>query len=216
LKPATSLFVVVLKAIITTMRFVPAVLLVHLTDSLVSSFQPASRAVSRRILAGDSNSRHVFSFYTTATSARGMTTTTSLPEFGTPTYGITKKLPGKNFDEVVDSVTAELKKNGFGVLTKIDMKETMKKKLDVDFERPYVILGACNPKLAHNALQSLPSIGLFLPCNVVVAQDPEDGGIVVSVISPKEMFSVVDTDDENVSALADDVQETMTKVIDAL
>ena len=82
-------------------------------------------------------------------------TTTSLPEFGVPKYGITKTLSGKSFDEVVDSVTAELKKHGFGVLTKIDMKETMKKKIDVDFERPYVILGACNPNLAHNALKSL-------------------------------------------------------------
>jgi uncharacterized protein (DUF302 family) len=95
------------------------------------------------------------------------------------------------------------------------MKETMKKKIDVDLERPYVILGACNPTLANKALQSLPAVGLFLPCNVVVTTDPEDS-VVVSVINPKSMFSLVDTDDENVSALADNVQETMTKVMNAL
>lgn len=192
-----------------TMRFVRNLLLVHLTDSLVPSLPSAYRAAAnRRFIAG--NRKLILT-----TTSRTMTTT-SLPEFGSPNFGITKKLSGKSFDEVVESVTAELKKNGFGVLTKIDMKETMKKKIDVDFERPYVILGACNPKLAHNALRSLPSIGLFLPCNVVVAQDPKDGDIVVSVISPKDMFSVVETDDDSVAALANDVQETMTKVIDAL
>jgi len=145
-----------------------------------------------------------------------MTTSVSLPEYGKPSYGITKKVTGKDFDTVVEDVSSELKKYGFGVLTKIDMKETMQKKIDVDFTRPYVILGACNPKLASLALQSQPPIGLFLPCNIAVAQDPDDS-IVVSVISPKVMFSVVDSEDSDaVAELADDVQETMTKVIDAL
>ena len=144
-----------------------------------------------------------------------MSTTTSLPDYGTPTYGITKKLPAGDFDEAVDKVTAALKANGFGVLTKIDMKSTLKTKIDVDLDRPYVILGACNPKLAHKAIQSLPSIGLFLPCNVAVAVDPDDS-IVVSVISPEKMFSVVETDDPNVAELATSVQDIMTKVLDSL
>lgn len=146
------------------------------------------------------------------------TTTTTLPDFGSPSYGLTKKITGKDFDTVVDSVSVELRQHGFGVLTKIDMKEIMKNKISVDLERPYVILGACNPHLAHAALQNVPAIGLFLPCNIVVAQDGDES-IVVSVISPQSMFSLVDNargDDPSVSEMAKDVQETMTKLINAL
>lgn len=179
-----------------------------------SFFSPSS---SRPSISGSSNFR-LARTTTTSTNQRYMSTTTSasLPEYGTPTYGLTKKVTGKDFDTVIDCVTAELKKYGFGVLTKIDMKETMQKKIGVEYDRPYVILGACNPKLANMALQSQPSIGLFLPCNVAVSQDPDDS-IVVSVISPKVMFSVVeDSDGSAVAELADDVQVTMAKVIDAL
>lgn len=95
------------------------------------------------------------------------------------------------FAEAVKRVRAALAKEGFGVLTEIDVKATMKAKLDVDFRR-YVILGACNPHLAHKALSADLGIGLLLPCNVCVWED--EGGSVVSVIRPDAMFSVVKTE----------------------
>ncbi|MEX2189140.1 MAG: DUF302 domain-containing protein, partial [Bacteroidota bacterium] len=81
-------------------------------------------------------------------------------------YGFSKTV-NLSFDQTVEKVTEELKKEGFGVLTTIDVKETLKKKLDVDFKR-YTILGACNPPFAHKALQAEEEIGLLLPCNVIV------------------------------------------------
>jgi uncharacterized protein (DUF302 family) len=105
-----------------------------------------------------------------------------------PSYGWTTRLPGKSLDEARALVTEALKEQGFGVLTEIDVRATMKKKLDVDF-RPYVILGACNPQLAHRALaQELP-VGLLLPCNVCVWQ--EDDAAVVAIQRPDAMFQVV-------------------------
>jgi uncharacterized protein (DUF302 family) len=94
-----------------------------------------------------------------------------------------------SIDEVRSQLEAALKDQGFGILTEIDVKQTLKKKLDVEF-RPYYILGACNPPLAYQSLQADPSIGLLLPCNVVV-QSIEDG-IRVSILDPEVMFSVVD------------------------
>ncbi len=86
------------------------------------------------------------------------------------------------FDEAIDKVTALLKDEGFGVLTEIDVKETLKKKIDVDF-RKYTILGACNPKLAHQALTSEDKVGVLLPCNVVV-QEHEGGQVEVAAMDP--------------------------------
>ena len=105
-----------------------------------------------------------------------------------PSYAFSKTLEGVSVEEALDRVADALKANGFGVLTKIDVQETLKKKIDVDF-RPYVILGACNPKLAHKALQGEPAIGLLLPCNVVV-QETEKGSLV-SFADPKAMFELV-------------------------
>jgi uncharacterized protein (DUF302 family) len=105
-----------------------------------------------------------------------------------PSYAFSKTLEGVSVEEALDRVADALKANGFGVLTKIDVQETLKKKIDVDF-RPYVILGACNPKLAHKALQGEPAIGLLLPCNVVV-QETENGSLV-SFADPKAMFELV-------------------------
>jgi uncharacterized protein (DUF302 family) len=105
-----------------------------------------------------------------------------------PSYAFSKRLEGVSVEEALDKVADALKANGFGVLTKIDVKETLKKKIDVDF-RPYVILGACNPKLAHKALQGEPYIGLLLPCNVVVQE--VEGGTLVSFADPKAMFELV-------------------------
>jgi uncharacterized protein (DUF302 family) len=94
------------------------------------------------------------------------------------------------FDEAIDRVTAELGERGFGVLTTIDVKATLKTKLDVD-RRPYVILGACNPNFAHQALEQEEPLGLLLPCNVVVYENT-DGRVVVSAVDAKAMLSVVD------------------------
>ena len=95
-------------------------------------------------------------------------------------YYFNKTLSGKSFDQAIDVVTAELKNEGFGVLTEIDVKETLKKKLDVDFKK-YKILGACNPSFAHKALQSEDKIGVMLPCNVIV-EEHDNGEIEVSAV----------------------------------
>ena len=94
-----------------------------------------------------------------------------------------------DFQSALERVTAALKEEGFGVLTEIDVKETLKKKIDVDF-RPYKILGACNPRLAHRALTQATEVGLLLPCNVTVDQVGENA-IEVSLIDPLVMLGVV-------------------------
>ena len=106
-----------------------------------------------------------------------------------PHYGMSK-ITLLAFENAVEAITAALKEQGFGVLTEIDVRATLKKKLDVDF-RPYVILGACNPPLAHKALQTEPELGLLLPCNVIV-YDNGDGTSTVSIIDPLQMLGVVD------------------------
>jgi uncharacterized protein (DUF302 family) len=103
------------------------------------------------------------------------------------------------FDETIAIVTEELKKEGFGILTEIDVKETLKKKLDVDF-RKYRILGACNPPLAFKALSEEENIGVMLPCNVIV-QEKESGVVQVSAINPMEsMKSVANPNLEEIAA----------------
>ena len=105
-------------------------------------------------------------------------------------YGMSIKIKGY-LEEVKPKVVEALKTQGFGVLTEIDVQKTMKQKLDVDF-KPYQILGACNPRFAHRALMVDESIGLLLPCNVILRQD--DDGVEVSIQDPEVMFSVVDED----------------------
>ena len=102
-------------------------------------------------------------------------------------FGCTIAMP---YAAAIETVTAALKEEGFGVLTEIDVKATMKKKLDVDF-RPYVILGACNPSLAYRALQIEPELGLLLPCNVIVYAH-DDGKSTVSIVNPLQMLGVMD------------------------
>ncbi|MEJ2292148.1 MAG: DUF302 domain-containing protein [Deinococcales bacterium] len=103
-------------------------------------------------------------------------------------YGMTATVPG-SYDEVKERVVAALKEQGFGVLTTIDVQATLKQKLDADMER-YEILGACNPPLAHAALETDREVGLLLPCNVVLRET--EGGIVVSMLDPEAMFSLVE------------------------
>ncbi|MDH5718220.1 MAG: DUF302 domain-containing protein [Spirochaetia bacterium] len=122
-----------------------------------------------------------------------------------------KKEVNLKFDEAVAKVREELKNEGFGVLTEIDVKTTLKNKLDVDF-KPYLILGACNPPFAYKALQAEEQIGLMLPCNVVVQEI--DGKIVVSAIDPVASMQAV-TNAELVP-VANEVQEKLKKVIDSL
>lgn len=100
------------------------------------------------------------------------------------------KITDYQFDEAVDKITIALKDVGFGILTEIDMKATLKKKLDVD-RRPYKILGACNPPFAHKSLSMEENIGILLPCNVVVLEN-EDGKVEVSIMDPGVAMSVVE------------------------
>ena len=116
------------------------------------------------------------------------------------------------FDEAVAKVTDQLKKEGFGVLTEIDVKETLKKKLDVDFQQ-YKILGACNPHFAYQALQKEDKIGTMLPCNVIV-QEAEDGKIEVAAIDPMASMQAVQNPD--LQAVAEQVQAKLRSVIAGL
>lgn len=122
------------------------------------------------------------------------------------------KVVDHDFEKAIERVTEELKKEGFGVLTEIDVKATLKKKIDVNV-KPYKILGACNPALAHKALQEEESIGLLLPCNVTVYKNKNDE-TVVSAIEPDAMFTVVDN--ENVKNVAEQVKEKLHRAIDSV
>jgi uncharacterized protein (DUF302 family) len=124
-------------------------------------------------------------------------------------YSFDKKLE-ISFEKAVARVTEELKKEGFGILTEIDVKETLKKKLNVDF-RKYTILGACNPPFAYQALQAEEKIGLMLPCNVVVRETP-DGKIEVSAIDP--VASMLAIKNPGLQEVAEQVRAKLKKVID--
>lgn len=126
-------------------------------------------------------------------------------------YGFGRRIDG-TLAEAIDKVTNALKSEGFGVLTEIDVRATLKKKLDVDF-RGYVILGACNPPLAHKALTAEPQIGLLLPCNVVVQEAPQ-GGVEVTVADPRAMFSLVDN--AGLAPIVEDVDRRLRRVIETL
>ena len=113
------------------------------------------------------------------------------------------------FDEAIQKVTEELKKEGFGILTEIDLKETLKKKLDVDFKK-YRILGACNPGIAHQALLKEDKIGTMLPCNVIV-EEHENGEVEVAAVDPMASMQVVEN--EELKEIATQVRDLLEKVI---
>jgi len=125
-------------------------------------------------------------------------------------YGISKTI-SLSFESAVEKVTEELKKEGFGVLTTIDVKATMKQKLGVDFTK-YVILGACNPPFAHQALLAEEQIGLLLPCNVIVYE--KAGKTVVSAFNPLIMTKILEN--EGMKSLAEEVRVRLARVIDAM
>jgi len=131
-----------------------------------------------------------------------------------PIYGLTRELPGVDYDAAVARTVETLKAEGFGVITEIDVKATMKKKLDKDFRR-YVILGACNPPLAHRALSALPWVGLFLPCNVIV-MERDGGGSVVSAVNPQEMFRAIPDPPSDVVAVASEVDARIRRAVEAI
>jgi uncharacterized protein (DUF302 family) len=127
-------------------------------------------------------------------------------------YGI-KKIVALPLNEADSRLREELQKEGFGILTEIDMKATLKEKLDVDF-RPYRILGACIPPLAYQALSAETDIGLLLPCNVVVYEGEEEGTSVVGVLDPGVQLGMTGRDD--IDHLADEVRGRLGRVLEAL
>jgi uncharacterized protein (DUF302 family) len=129
----------------------------------------------------------------------------------TTTFHLSKKstLP---FSAAIEKVTEELRKEGFGIITYIDMKETFKKKINQDF-RNYVILGACNPRYAYEALMAEDKVGVFLPCNVVVQQH-NDREVEVSIVNPEELMHSID--DLSLRTLAIEIKQAMESVLDRM
>lgn len=126
-------------------------------------------------------------------------------------YYNSKKVNYK-YEDAIIKVTEELKKEGFGVLTEIDVKETLKKKLDVDF-RKYKILGACNPPFAYQALQTEDNLGVLLPCNVIV-QEKDGGAVFVSMVNPMESMQAVNN--PALGDVASQISSKLQKVLESL
>ena len=122
------------------------------------------------------------------------------------------KIVDDNFEDAIERVTARLADAGFGVLTTIDVSATLKKKIDVDFQR-YTILGACNPGFAHKALQAEDKIGTMLPCNVIV-QETEDGKVEIAAVDP--MASMMAIENEALGGIAGEVRAMLKNVIEGL
>ena len=125
-------------------------------------------------------------------------------------YGFSKTV-NLTYEKAIERITEELKKEGFGVLTEIDVKETLKKKLNVDFKK-YKILGACNPPIAHNALLAEEELGLLLPCNVIVYE--KEGKSVVSVFNPLIMTQIIEK--EGFGEIAEEVRDKLMRALDAV
>ncbi|MCR9131275.1 MAG: DUF302 domain-containing protein [bacterium] len=125
-------------------------------------------------------------------------------------YYFSTDLKGTSFADALERVTEALKKEGFGILTEIDVKATMKTKLDVDF-RPYMILGACNPPYAYKALQTEEKIGTMLPCNVIV-REKEKGTIEVAAVDPLASMQAVEN--EHLEGIATEIRQKLMSAID--
>jgi uncharacterized protein (DUF302 family) len=141
-----------------------------------------------------------------------MSTAAAVKPATAPRYGILRTVP-LSYERAVQRITETLKTQGFGVLTEIDVKATLKKKLDKDFTR-YVILGACNPPLAYRALSEELDIGLLLPCNVNVYEHPQTGETVVSAIDPQVLVDV--TGRRDLQPLAQEVRAKLMAAIEAV
>lgn len=127
-------------------------------------------------------------------------------------FYFSKKVTNQNFEEAIENVTGALKEEGFGILTEIDVKETFKKKLDVDFKK-YIILGACNPHFAYKALTHEDKMGVFLPCNVVI-EEHDNGEVEVSVVDPAASLSPVKNKD--IESMASEIQHKLKHIIESL
>jgi len=125
-------------------------------------------------------------------------------------YGFSKQV-NLSFDQTIEKVTDELKKEGFGVLTTIDVQDTLKKKINVDFKR-YTILGACNPPFAHQALLAEEDVGLLLPCNVIVHE--KEGKTEVAAFDPMVMTKIVEN--EKMVTVAQEMQQRLHRVIEKM
>ena len=120
-----------------------------------------------------------------------------------------EKMTNCTFEEAVEKVTAELKKEGFGILTEIDVQATMKKKLDVDFKR-YLILGACNPPYAYKALQAEDKIGTMLPCNIIL-QENAPGQVEIAAVNP--IASMMAVENEALGEVANEITKKLEQII---
>lgn len=127
-------------------------------------------------------------------------------------YYFNTVLIGKSFEEAIEKVTAELKNEGFGILTEIDVTNTLKNRIGADFKK-YKILGACNPHFAYKALKAEDKIGVFLPCNVVVEEN-EDGSVEVSVVDP--VASMISVNNDALNDFATEIQQKLKRVIENL
>ncbi|KPJ94702.1 MAG: ABC transporter ATP-binding protein [Gemmatimonas sp. SG8_17] len=129
----------------------------------------------------------------------------------TTNYGMSVEV-ALTYEQAVERTREELAKEGFGVLTEIDVRATLKKKLDVDF-RPYIILGACNPPIAHQALSAERDLGLLLPCNVIVYASDEPDKSVIAAIDPVEQLKLAGN--ASIAPFAEEVRERLERVLDA-
>ena len=124
-------------------------------------------------------------------------------------YSISKKV-NKSFNDAVESVTAELKKEGFGIITEIDLKDKFKEKLDIEF-RNYKILGACNPAMAHKAILEEDKIGVMLPCNVLV-QQKENGEVELAAVNPLNSIGTIEN--ERLKSIASEITGKLKNVVE--
>ncbi len=129
-----------------------------------------------------------------------------------PNYAYKRTLGRLPFEQAEEKVIAALKVEGFGILTTIDVKATLKKKIDVDFP-PYTILGACNPPLAHMALSQEQLVGLFMPCNVVLFEE-EDGQLAVAIAKPEALFQPIDN--KEVEPMVKELDQKVNRVLESL